>query len=195
MRLMHRELPTKDIEAMLHKHELPPGALVLQLADQDPRISFDELERRLTALRRLGVRIALEGFGTGYAPMNALRRLPLDVLKLDRGLTEGVVESARLRKITTGLLGIAEDLGIRSVAEGVDRPEQVLALREMRCTHGQGMAFSGPLDEHRLRSSLTRGGYPVPGDTGLLAGGRTPAHGTCAPDEILSNAETPVPPA
>ncbi|MDX3073088.1 EAL domain-containing protein [Streptomyces sp. MI02-7b] len=194
-RLMHRELPTKDIEALLHQYELPPGALVLQLADQDPRISFDELERRLTALRRLGVRIALEGFGTGYAPMNALRRLPLDVLKLDRSLTEGVAESARLRKITAGLLGIAEDLGIRSVAEGVDRPEQVLALREMRCTHGQGMAFSGPLDEHRLRSSLTRGGYPVPGETALLAGGRTPAHGTRVPDEVLSNAETPVPPA
>ncbi|MEU4091880.1 EAL domain-containing protein [Streptomyces sp. NPDC026673] len=194
-RLMHRELPTKDIEALLDRHGLPPDSLVLQVADQDPRISLDELERRLTALSRLGVRIALEGFGSGYAPMDALRRLPVDVLKLDRGLTEGVVESPRLRKITAGLLGIAEDLGIGSVAEGVDRPEQVLALREMRCTHGQGMAFSGPLDEHRLRSSLTRGGYPVPAGSIALNGARLSVRGTRTADELRSNNETPVPPA
>ncbi|MGW3242191.1 putative bifunctional diguanylate cyclase/phosphodiesterase [Streptomyces sp. NPDC001070] len=194
-RLMHRELPTKDIEALIERHGLPPDSLVLQVADQDPRISLDELERRLTALSRLGVRIALEGFGSGYAPMNALRRLPVDVLKLDRGLTEGVVESPRLRKITAGLLGIAGDLGIGSVAEGVDRPEQVLALREMGCTHGQGMAFSGPLDEHRLRSSLTRGCYPVPGGAIALSSARISVRGTRKPDELRSNNETPVPPA
>ncbi len=194
-RLMHRELPTKDVEALLERHGLPPDSLVLQVADQDPRISLDELERRLTALSRLGVRIALEGFGSGYAPMDTLRRLPVDVLKLDRGLTEGVAESPRLRKITAGLLRIAEDLGIRSVAEGVDRPEQVLALREMNCTHGQGMAFSGPLDEHRLRSSLTRGSYPVPGGAVPPDSPRISVRGTRKADELRSNNETPVPPA
>jgi EAL domain-containing protein (putative c-di-GMP-specific phosphodiesterase class I) len=120
------------------------------------------LERRLGALRRHGVRIALDGFGSGYAAITALRRLPVDVLKLDRGLVEGVVESARLHKITGGLLRIATDLGLQSVADGVDLPEQVVALRAMGCTHGQGMAFSGPLDEYRLRRALGSGHYPVP---------------------------------
>ncbi|MEU5245986.1 EAL domain-containing protein, partial [Streptomyces asoensis] len=119
-------------------------------------------ERRLGALRRLGVRIALDGFGSGQAALTALRRLPVDVLRLDRSLVEGVVESARLHKITSGLLRIASDLGLQSVAEGVDLPEQVVALRAMGCTHGQGMAFSGPLDEYRLRRALATGRYPVP---------------------------------
>lgn len=188
------------------------GALVIELAETDPRVSFDELERRLSALRRLGVRIALDGFGSGYAAITALRRLPVDVLKLDRSLVEGVVESARLHKITGGLLRIAHDLGLQSVADGVDRPEQVAALREMGCTHGQGMAFSEPLDEVRLRRALASGHYPVPGRpaepvlvsgsvAGVYAGGGSGAYtvsgspGAYATGTALrSHNETPVPP-
>ncbi|MGW2481678.1 putative bifunctional diguanylate cyclase/phosphodiesterase [Streptomyces sp. NPDC001571] len=187
-RLLDKSMPIGAVEALLGRHGLPSGALIIELADSDPRISFDELERHLVGLRRLGVRIALDGFGSGYAAINALRRLPVDVLKLDRGLVEGVVESARLHKITAGLLRIACDLGMQSVADGVDVPEQVLALRAMGCTHGQGMAFSGPLDEFRLRRALLRGEYPVPGGAALpvLSGRSGPLLG--------SHNETPVPP-
>ncbi|MEW2554615.1 EAL domain-containing protein [Streptomyces zhihengii] len=187
--LLDRSLPLGSIEALLTRHQLPSGALIIELADSDPRISFDELEQRLVALRRLGVRIALDGFGSGYAAINALRRLPVDVLKLDRGLVEGVVESARLHKITSGLLRIARDLGMHSVADGVDVPEQVLALRAMGCTHGQGMAFSGPLDEYRLRRALVRDEYPVPAGLALplLTAGIPQARNG-------SNSETRVPP-
>lgn len=189
-RLLDKALPFGSIEALLTRHGLPSGALMIEVADSDPRISFDELERRLVALRRLGVRIALDGFGSGFAAINALRRLPIDVLKLDRNLVEGVVESARLHKITSGLLRIACDLGLQSVADGVDVPEQVLALRAMGCTHGQGMAFSGPLDEYRLRRALVRGQFPVPG----VPGPRTVMAGGSIPLLTGSHAETPVPP-
>ncbi|CAL9538491.1 putative bifunctional diguanylate cyclase/phosphodiesterase [Streptomyces sp. enrichment culture] len=197
-RLLDRSLPLGTVEALLTRHGLAAGALVVELADSDPRLSFDELEQRLVALRRLGVRIALDGFGSGYAAINALRRLPVDILKLDRGLVEGVVESARLHKITSGLLRIAGDLGLQSVAEGVDVPEQVRVLRAMGCTHAQGMAFSGPLDEHRLRRALARDAYPVPGKVGLpvLTGGSVPAQ--VLPSRSLpsmrSHNETRVPP-
>ncbi|MFV5997381.1 putative bifunctional diguanylate cyclase/phosphodiesterase [Streptomyces sp. NPDC056231] len=189
-RLLDKAMPIGSVEALLTRYSLPSGALMIEVSDSDPRVSFDELEQRLVALRRLGVRIALDGFGSGYAAINALRRLPIDVLKLDRGLVEGVVESARLHKITSGLLRIACDLGLQSVADGVDVPEQVLALRAMGCTHGQGMAFSGPLDEYRLRRALARGEFPVPGGPvaqPVLAGGSIP---------LLSGShgETPVPP-
>ncbi|MGW1292067.1 putative bifunctional diguanylate cyclase/phosphodiesterase [Streptomyces sp. NPDC002533] len=189
-RLLDAGPPPGSIEALLTRHGLPSGALMIEVADSDPRVSFDALEQRLVALRRLGVRIALDGFGSGFAAINALRRLPIDVLKLDRNLVEGVVESARLHKITSGLLRIACDLGLQSVADGVDVPEQVLALRAMGCTHGQGMAFSGPLDEYRLRRALVRGEFPVPGIPSprpVMAGGSIP---------LLtgSHTETPVPP-
>ncbi|MEV6790578.1 EAL domain-containing protein [Streptomyces sp. NPDC051320] len=162
-RLLDKSMPLESVEELLTQHALPSGALIIELADSDPWIAFEELERRLMALRRLGVRIVLDGFGRGHAAISSLRRLPADVLRLDRGLVEGVVESARLHKITSGLLRIACDLGMQSVADGVDVPEQVLALRAMGCTYGQGMAFSGPLDEYRLRRSLHRSQFPLPG--------------------------------
>ncbi|WP_405528855.1 EAL domain-containing protein [Streptomyces avidinii] len=192
-RLLDRSMPLGSVEALLTRHGLPSGALVLELAVSDPRVPFDDLERRLAALHRLGVGISLDGFGSGYAAISALRRLPVDMLKLDRGLVEGVVESARLHKITAGLLRIANDLGMRSVADGVDLPEQVLALRAMGCTHGQGMAFSGPLDEYRLRRALVRGTFPVPGGAAqpALAGG---SPGGSMAIRRGSHNETPVPP-
>ncbi|WP_053647031.1 MULTISPECIES: EAL domain-containing protein [unclassified Streptomyces] len=184
-RLLDRSLPLGSVESLLTRHGLPSGSLIVELADSDPRIPLDELEQRLVALRRLGVRIALDGFGSGHVAVNALRRLPVDLLKLDRGLVEGVVESARLRKITRGVLRIAVDLGVRTVADGVDVPEQVVALRAMGCTHAQGMAFSGPLDEYRLRRALVRDEYPLPGAIPVPAGNRP---------SIRSHDETPVPP-
>jgi diguanylate cyclase (GGDEF)-like protein/PAS domain S-box-containing protein len=201
-RLLDRSMPLGSIEALLTRHGLPSGSLIIELSDADPRVSLDELERRLGALRRVGVRIALDGFGSGYAAITALRRLPVDVLKLDRGLVEGVVESARLYKITSGLLRIAGDLGLKSVAEGVDLPEQVIALRAMGCTHGQGMAFSGPLDEYRLRRALAGGRYPVPdGPVEPAFAGGAPRLYTSGVSAVIgggtalrSHNETPVPP-
>ncbi|MFH8488816.1 putative bifunctional diguanylate cyclase/phosphodiesterase [Streptomyces longisporoflavus] len=195
-RLLDRSMPLGSIEALLTRYGLPSGALIIELADSDPRVSLDDLERRLTSLRRLGVRIALDGFGSGYAAITALRRLPVDILKLDRSLVDGVVESARLHKITAGLLRIATDLGLRSVADGVDRPEQVTALRAMGCTHGQGMAFSGPLDEYRLRRALSLGEYPVPRGSAeaVLAGAPPVGFGGGVESFLRSHNETPVPP-
>ncbi|MDI3386143.1 EAL domain-containing protein [Streptomyces sp. B-S-A8] len=194
--LLDRSLPLGSIEALLTRYGLPSGALVIELADSDPRTPLDELERRLAALRRLGVRIALDGLGTGHAAINALRRLPVDVLKLDRSLIEGVVESARLHKITSGLLRIAGDLGLQSVADGVDLPEQVVALREMGCTHGQGMAFSGPVEEPRLRRALAGGVYPVPQTEPVFVGGAVigGARGGTRDTRLRSHNETAVPP-
>ncbi|MFD7434358.1 putative bifunctional diguanylate cyclase/phosphodiesterase [Streptomyces sp. NPDC059861] len=213
-RLLDRSLPLGSVEALLTRHGLPSGGLVIELSDIDAKICLEDLERRLGTLRRLGIRIALDGFGGGCPAITALRRLPLDVLKLDRGLVEGVVESARLHKITSGLLRIAGDLGLQSVADGVDLPEQVVALRAMGCTHGQGMAFSGHLDEYRLRRALTSGHCPVPngpaepafagGAAGGYSGGVTTVFGGGAPvttpvgpplaTPLRSHDETPVPP-
>ncbi|MFI1565633.1 putative bifunctional diguanylate cyclase/phosphodiesterase [Streptomyces sp. NPDC020490] len=206
-RLLDRALPLGSMEALLTRHGLPSGALVIELSDADCRVSPDELERRLSSLRRLGVRIALDGFGGGHGAITALRRLPVDVLKLDRCLVEGVVESARLHKITSGLLRIAVDLGLQSVAVGVDQPEQAVALRAMGCTHGQGLAFSGPLEEYRLRRALGSGHCAVPHGPAepVFAGGvrettgRVYSSGVTAvlrgSSALRSHDETPVPPA
>jgi diguanylate cyclase (GGDEF)-like protein/PAS domain S-box-containing protein len=208
-RLTDRSTTPAAVEALLSRHGLPPDALVLELADTDPRVSLDELELWVTALRRIGVGIVLDGFGGARSGLAALRRLPADMLRLDRALVDGVVESSRVRKITSGLLRIADDLGMLSVADGVDLPEQAAALRAMGCTHAQGAAFSKPLDEHRLRHALARGSYPVSGgEQHVPGGGRSVVvagslpvrrSGAVGPDPVTHpplrpNSETSVPP-
>jgi diguanylate cyclase (GGDEF)-like protein/PAS domain S-box-containing protein len=193
-RLLDGSLQLSGVEALLTRHGLPSGSLVVELAESDARICMDELSRRLTALRRLGVRIALDGFGPGGAAIDGLRRLPVDSLRLDRGLVEGIVDSARLRKLTGGLLRIAGDLGLESVADGVDVPEQAAVLRAMGCTHGQGAAFSGALDEYRLRRALAGELLPVFGKRVLPALTAGPAAGAFTA-HAGSNGETCVPPA
>ncbi|WP_326798727.1 EAL domain-containing protein [Streptomyces sp. NBC_01808] len=161
-RLTDRSMSPQLVEALLMRHGLPPGALTIEVADSDTRAGMDELERRLVALRRLGVRIALDGFGSGHAAIAALRRLPVDVLKLDRGLVDGLAESPRLRAIAAGMIGIAGELGLDSTAEGVDLPEQAEVLRALGCRHAQGMAYCEPLEEERVRDALALGAFALP---------------------------------
>ncbi|MHA4815941.1 putative bifunctional diguanylate cyclase/phosphodiesterase [Streptomyces aculeolatus] len=169
-RLTDRGMSPQLVEALLMRHGLPPGALTIEVADSDTRAGMDELERRLVALRRLGVRIALDGFGSGHAAIAALRRLPVDVLKLDRGLVDGLAESPRLRAIAAGMIGIAGELGLDSTAEGVDLPEQAEVLRALGCRHAQGMAYCEPLEEERVRDALALGAFALPEeDTSAIA--------------------------
>jgi EAL domain-containing protein (putative c-di-GMP-specific phosphodiesterase class I) len=214
-RLVERARSGDGVAGLLRRHALPPAALLLELSDSDPPLPLDELEPTLAELRGLGVRIALDGFGGGHAAIDALRRLPLDTVRLDRSLVDGLVESPRLRKITAGLLRIAGDLGLASMADGVDLPEQAAALRAMGCTHGQGTAFAGVLDEHRLRRALACGLFPVPrqghvvaprterhpGTRAVVAAGALPVRrgGVSGPDPVTHSplrphTETTVPP-
>ena len=161
-RLVGPRLGPAAVGALLQQHRLPPGSLILELTDCDARAGLDEVAKGLAELRRLGVVIGLDGFGGGTGAVRALRRLPVDVLRLDRELVDGLAESPRLRKITAGVLGIAADLGLTTIADGVDHAEQVAALTALGCTHGQGLIFAGPLDDARLRRVLSLGSYPLP---------------------------------
>ncbi len=161
---------------------------------------LEELERRLGALR-IGVRVALDGFGNGYATITALRRLPVDVLKLDRSLVRG---SSSRRGCTDHQWAAAHR---RRSGPSVDRLRCGSARAgrgpsAMGCTHGQGMAFAGPLDEYRLRRALDSGHYPVPHGPvePAFAGGGGRAYTSGVPavfgggTGLRSHNETPVPP-
>ncbi|WP_461010473.1 putative bifunctional diguanylate cyclase/phosphodiesterase [Streptomyces capparidis] len=191
-RLLERGPAAHRVEEVAARRGLPGECLVLEVSESDPRDSMEDLERRLVELKRYGVRIALDCFGAGSGSMTALRRLPVDIVKIDRSFVEGVVENGRLYKLTAGMLRLANELGLTTVADGVDRPEQAQALRAMGCTYAQGMVFSGPLERAPLRRALTRGSYPVPhtAPPAAVPAGALPHAGAGRPHN-----ETSVPPA
>ena len=108
----------------------------------------------LAALRRAGIRVSVDDFGTGYGSLGLLQQLPVDALKVDRSFVERLLDDPGAETITATILSLASAFGLEVVAEGIERPEQHERLRAMGCTLGQGYLFSRPLVADELRSRI-----------------------------------------
>ncbi|MEV6208131.1 EAL domain-containing protein [Kitasatospora sp. NPDC051914] len=163
----------ETVAGALRETGLPADQLVVEVARTGPDSTADELGRRLAALRRLGVSTAVGGFGAGGGSLGALARLPLDTLRLDCSLVQGIADSALARALAGHALRLGRDLGLVTAAEGVDHPRQAEVLQELGCRQAQGPVFAPPLDEPRLRRALARRSYPLPRPVGASAGRRS----------------------
>ena len=117
---------------------LPAQALTLAV---DERVLIDAgalLRSELAGLRGTGVRLAIDDFGTGHASLSYLRQLSVDVIKIGSSLTAELGADPTLTLLTSAIAGFASDLGIETIAAGVDRPDQVELLQAMGCSLGQG---------------------------------------------------------
>ena len=135
----------EDIEIALRETELAPEALVLEITESLLLHDTDNSIAKLHALKALGVQLALDDFGTGYSSLSYLRRLPMDVLKIDKSFVDHVTSGKREAALIRTILTLGQTLDLRTVAEGVEDLEQVQALRRMGCLHGQGYYFGRPL--------------------------------------------------
>jgi EAL domain-containing protein (putative c-di-GMP-specific phosphodiesterase class I) len=97
-------------------------------------------------LRALNVQLYMDDFGTGYSSLSYLHNFPIDVLKIDRSFVSRMGSEGQNSEIVRTILGLARNLNLRVVAEGIESPEQMRQLRRMGCHYGQGYFFSKPLD-------------------------------------------------
>jgi EAL domain-containing protein (putative c-di-GMP-specific phosphodiesterase class I) len=97
------------------------------------------------ALKGLGVRVAVDDFGTGYTTLSTLRRLPLDTIKIDRAFTRGIVGNPESAKLADAVISMGRTLGLNIVAQGVETREEAEFLRVHACDEIQGFYFSRPL--------------------------------------------------
>jgi len=117
-----------------------------------------EILRQLSKVRDLGVQVGLDDFGTGYASLTHLRRLPLDFVKIDGSFVDGLGVDPGDGRIVAAVIDLAHNLGLRSIAEGVETVEQLDALRELGCDQAQGYLFARPAPPE----GLVFQGYPLP---------------------------------
>jgi EAL domain-containing protein (putative c-di-GMP-specific phosphodiesterase class I) len=100
----------------------------------------------LKRLKSLGVCIAIDDFGVGYASLGYLERFPVDMLKIDRSLVDGVASETRKQRVVATVMALAETLGLTVVAEGIEVPEDAEELMQLGCVHGQGYLYARPTE-------------------------------------------------
>jgi diguanylate cyclase (GGDEF)-like protein/PAS domain S-box-containing protein len=149
----------ETVESALAESGLPASALTLEVIEEMLVEDAEEVINRLSELRALGVRLAIDDFGTGYASLAFLRRLPVDMIKIDPSFVSGLGRDETLTLLTRTIVRLGHDLGLIVVAEGIERPEQLELLREMGCTRGQGFLVARPMAargvDSLMRTSLT----------------------------------------
>ncbi|HWI52564.1 MAG TPA: EAL domain-containing protein [Symbiobacteriaceae bacterium] len=142
--LNHADLIDHVREA-LEMAGLPPRALVLEITESVLMHASDLFLERLRALRNLGVQLAIDDFGTGYSSLSYLRWVPADMLKMDKSFLRGIESNGKASSLVQGILNLARALGLETVAEGIERPEQLSELQALHCDLGQGYYFGSPL--------------------------------------------------
>jgi diguanylate cyclase (GGDEF)-like protein/PAS domain S-box-containing protein len=149
---------TDDVGRVLHLTGIDPDALWLEITESTLMRDAESAVRALRALRALGVRLAVDDFGTGYSSLVYLKRLPLDVLKIDRSF---VVDLSRHDDavIVRSTIELAHDLGLEVVAEGVETDEAGRLLERMGCDRAQGFFYGRPMSADACAEWLGMAGW------------------------------------
>jgi len=140
-----------SVAAVLDEYGVQPHRITLEVTESTP-VDPRESSTTLTALRSLGVRVALDDFGTGHSSLTMLHDCPIDQLKLDGAFTQA--EAGRVPVAAT-VLQLADTLGLQTIAEGVETPEQANRLHELGYRTAQGFLFAQPLSPEEFGDLLT----------------------------------------
>ena len=127
-----------------------PQQLVLEVTESVLMENPEQAASALTELRALGIRIAVDDFGTGFSSLSYLQRFPVDVLKIDKSFVDPLNESEPASSaLVTSIIGLAHSLSLEVVAEGIEREDQFERLIELGCDYGQGYLMARPLDREK----------------------------------------------
>ena len=148
-------LPARIVRALADRG-IHSGALTLEMTEDLLLGNLEKTREVLDELRSSGIRIAIDDFGSGYSTLAYLCDLPVDELKLDRKLSAPIVDDARVATVVRAVLGLARELGLTTVAEGVEDAQTARRLAEYGCDVVQGFHFSPPVTAEQLLRLLAR---------------------------------------
>jgi EAL domain-containing protein (putative c-di-GMP-specific phosphodiesterase class I) len=143
-----------ELDNLLRESTLPAQRLRLEITESVAMQNAEATIQALWRLQKLGVRVVIDDFGTGYSSLSSLQRFPVDTLQLDHSFVANLGRSKEATTIAQAVIGLAHGLGLKVVAEGVERPDQIEHLRALGCEQAQGNYFSEPLDGAQLAAYL-----------------------------------------
>jgi EAL domain-containing protein (putative c-di-GMP-specific phosphodiesterase class I) len=149
--LLDLHLPD-EVRLLLSETRIDPARLELEITENTILSDPGRTRTILNRLKELGVRLAIDDFGSGYSSLGYLKRLPLDVLKIDKSFVMTMLADDDSSAIVRSTIDLAHDLGLEVVAEGVATETIGGALAALRCDAGQGFYFAGPMPEDEAAS-------------------------------------------
>lgn len=147
----------ESIFSILDTTGMAPERLKLEITETTIMENAKDAAEKLNRLKRRGIQISIDDFGTGYSSMSYLQKFPLDHLKIDLSFVRHMHSAQGNREIVRAIINLAHSLGMKVVAEGVEKPEQQHILKNLDCEYGQGFLFSRPVGEEAA-CALIRGG-------------------------------------
>ncbi|WNO52968.1 bifunctional diguanylate cyclase/phosphodiesterase [Stakelama saccharophila] len=133
------------VRETLDRHGLSGDRLTLELTESAIVGDPDRVTRTMRELKEIGTTLAMDDFGTGYSNLAYLQSLPIDVLKIDRSFVTEMLGNRDKLAIVRAILSLAQALGMKTTAEGIESPELAQTLGALGCTYGQGFSCSRPL--------------------------------------------------
>jgi diguanylate cyclase (GGDEF)-like protein len=156
-----RELTHPDavttVLAAVRNSGIDPAALTIEVTESTAMAESDTGFRALRELSAAGLRVAIDDFGTGYSSLDQLRRMPVDVVKVDRSFVRGMSTDSTDRELVAAVVGMGRALHLLVVAEGIETEEQATILRDLGCDQGQGFLYARPLPPEELDDLLAAG--------------------------------------
>ena len=140
----------------LDEHRIAAAALTIEITEDLYVDNLDHAGDVLNLLRQNGIRVAIDDFGSGYSALSYLRDLAIDEVKLDRDFIAPILVDPRAAAVVRAVVNLAHELGLVTVAEGVENAETAARLREYGCDVGQGYFFSPPLSAQQVVDLLVR---------------------------------------
>ena len=142
----------------LQANEIPPDALTLEVTETEVMADLGQASRVLNQLAELGVRIAIDDYGTGYSSLAYLHRLPVKELKIDRSFVTNLPNDLSNAIIVRSSIAMAHSLGLSVVAEGAEDEVTCAMLADADCDSIQGYYLSRPMEPSNLKEWLLQGG-------------------------------------
>ena len=139
---------------LLSKTQTDPSRIGIEITERALLDNVDRSVALLQEIRDMGVRLAVDDFGTGYASLTYLRRFPVDIVKIDQSFISGLGVRSNDDAIVRAVVGLAHSLGLEVLAEGVQTHRQLAELRALRCDYAQGYLLSRPLPPGEICSML-----------------------------------------
>ncbi len=144
-----------EVRRVLADTKLTPRRLVIEMTESFVGEHGVVARERMRQLKSVGIGLAIDDFGTGYSSLAILQDMPFDILKVDRAFIDDVDDDPRSRAFTAAIFALGKTLGLRMVAEGVEREKQRVALMALGCSLAQGFLFSPAVDDSAISAMLS----------------------------------------